>query len=68
MSSVPPQDSAAARPLLPAAAEVRYALPVMLEELKAERAASTFAMEKFSQGEIEKLFKAKAARHGKNRK
>lgn len=43
-------------------AEVRYSLPQMLEELKAERAASTFAMEKLDQAEIGKLFKAKGAR------
>lgn len=43
-------------------AEVRYSLPQMLEELKAERAASTFAMEKLDQAEIGKLFKAKGTR------
>lgn len=43
-------------------AEVRYSLPQMLDELKAERAASTFAMEKLDQAEIGKLFKAKSAR------
>ena len=43
-------------------AEVRYSLPEMLAELKTERAASTFAMEKLDQKEIAKLFKAKATR------
>ncbi len=43
-------------------AEVRYSLPQMLEELKAERAASTFAMEKLDQQEIGKLFTSRAAR------
>ena len=43
-------------------AEVRYSLPQMLEEIKAERAASTFAMEKLDQQEIGKLFTSKAAR------
>ena len=42
--------------------EVKYSLPEMLEELKAERATSTFAMEKLDQKEIAKLFKAKATR------
>ena len=42
--------------------EVRYSLRDMLEELKTERAASTFAMEKLDQQEIGKLFKAKATR------
>lgn len=56
-----PQPTPPARPRL-AIAEVRYSLPDMLEELKAERAASTFAMEKLDQHEIGKLFKAKAPR------
>ena len=43
-------------------AEVRYSLPDMLEELKLERAAATFAMEKLDQQEIGKLFKAKVTR------
>jgi hypothetical protein len=43
-------------------AEVRYSLPQLLAEIKAERAASTFAMERLDQGEIGKLFKSKAAR------
>jgi hypothetical protein len=43
-------------------AEVRYSLPDLLEEIKAERATSTFAMEKLDQHEIGKLFKAKAPR------
>lgn len=40
-------------------AEVKYSLPDMLEELKTERAAAGFAMEKLDQSEIGKLFKAK---------
>jgi hypothetical protein len=43
-------------------AEVRYSLPEMLEELKAERAAASFAMEQLDQQEIGKLFKSKAPR------
>jgi hypothetical protein len=46
----------------PQIAEVRYSLPEMLLELKTERAASTFAMEKLDQQEIGKLFKAKGTR------
>ena len=41
--------------------EVKYSLPQLLEELKTERTASSFAMEKLDQHEIGKLFKAKAA-------
>ena len=48
-------------------AEVRYSLPQLLEELKAERTAGTFAMEKLDQAEIGKLFKTKAPR-GKSKK
>lgn len=51
-----------APPPAPVIAEVRYSLPQLLEEIKAERAASTFAMERLDQAEIGKLFKAKAAR------
>lgn len=47
--------------------EVKYSLPLLLEELKAERATSTFAMEKLDQHEIGKLFKAKASRRGKSK-
>ena len=43
-------------------AEVKYSLPEMLEEIKAERAASTFAMEQLDQQEIGKIFKTKASR------
>ena len=41
---------------------VRYSLPQMLAELKVERAAAFFAMEKLEQDEIKKLFRPKAAR------
>ena len=44
------------------ATEVRYSLPELLEEIKAERATSTFAMEKLDQHEIGKLFKARGPR------
>jgi len=44
--------------------EVRYSLPDMLRELKVERAAATFAMEKLDQREIEKLFKSQPFRRG----
>lgn len=47
--------------------EVRYSLPEMLEELKAERAAASFAMEQLDQQEIGKLFKSKSTR-GKSKK
>lgn len=46
--------------------EVRYSLPEMLHELKAERASASFAMEKVDQTEIGKLFKTKAPRRGKS--
>jgi len=37
-------------------------MPDMLEELKIERSASTFSMEKLDQHEIGKLFKSRGAR------
>ncbi|MGH7959088.1 MAG: hypothetical protein ACREH8_19065 [Opitutaceae bacterium] len=40
--------------------EIRYSLPDMLEELKAERAAASFAMEQLDQQEIGKIFKTKS--------
>jgi hypothetical protein len=42
-------------------------MPEMLEELKAERAAASFAMEQLDQQEIGKLFKTKSSR-GKSKK
>jgi len=43
-------------------AEVKFSLPDMLEELKIEREASVFAMEKLDRDEIAKLFKDNAPR------
>lgn len=48
--------------------EVKYSLPKLLEELKLERSASTFAMEKLDQAEIGKLFKSKGPRRAKSQK
>jgi hypothetical protein len=50
------------------AAEIKYSLPELLEELKAERATGTFAMEKLDQTEIGKLFTTKAPRRAKPKK
>ena len=66
MSNAPPP--AAAVPPPAALSEVRFSLPQLLEELKAERTASTFAMEKLDQTEIGKLFKAKAPRRARPQK
>jgi hypothetical protein len=52
----------------PFGAEVRYRLPNLLADLNAERSAGLFAQERFSQGEIEKIFKARKFRHGKRLK
>jgi len=65
--SVPADPTPPPSPSL-AIAEVRYSLPQMLEELKAERAASSFAMEKLDQAEIGKLFKAEASPRAKSQK
>ena len=45
--------------------EVRYSLPQLLREVKLERDAPAFAMEKLDQTEIGKLFKAKVQRRAK---
>ena len=68
MSTSPTQPAAPVPPLSGKISEVRYSLPAMLEELKAERAASSFAMEILDQNEIGKLFKAKSSRRGKSAK
>jgi hypothetical protein len=68
MKPVPPQVTPAASAPRVQIAEVRYSLPQLLEELKAERAAAGFAMEKLDQHEIGKLFKAKGGRRVGSRK
>ena len=57
-----------AAPVASVIAEVCYSLPQMLAELKQERAAASFAMEKLDQNEIGKLFKAKAVRRAKSKR
>ena len=47
--------------------EVKYSLPDMLNELKAERALGSFASEKLDQTEIGKLFKPKTPRRVKSK-
>lgn len=47
--------------------EVKYSLPEMLEELKAERTGGSFAQERLDQHEIGKLFKSKKERRGKSK-
>ena len=46
-------------------AEIRYSLPALLAELKDERAAGSFAMEKLHQAEIAKLFQTRKKRRVK---
>jgi len=66
--STPPTNVPAVPTSTGAIAEVKYSLAAMLHELKAERATSTFAMEKLDQTEIGKLFKAKPPRRVKLKK
>ncbi len=47
--------------------EVKYSLPQLLEELKVERAAASYAMERLDQHEIGKLFKVKTPRRAKSK-
>lgn len=65
MSTTPSPHSPAPAALI--LKEVKYSLPEMLEELKAERAASSFSMEKLDQVEIGKLFKPKTPRRVKSK-
>ena len=65
MNDTPLSTPTAAAPVV--LAEVRFSLPQMLEELKTERTASSFAMEKLDQSEIGKLFKAKSKRRAKSK-
>lgn len=44
---------------------VRYSLPAMLAELRAERFSGSFAMEKLDQKEIGKMFKPQKRRRAK---
>lgn len=46
----------------PGIAEVRYSLPELLQEVRQERNAPAFAMEKLDQVEIAKLFKKRPRR------
>ncbi|MEY2880630.1 MAG: hypothetical protein RLZZ15_3010 [Verrucomicrobiota bacterium] len=65
MSAAAKPDGAASAPAEIVIAEVKYSLPQLLLELKAERTGGAFAMEKLDQNEIGKLFKANAARRPK---
>jgi hypothetical protein len=47
--------------------EVKYSLPEMLNELKAERSLGMLASEKLDQAEIGKLFKPKTPRRVKSK-
>ena len=53
-------DSSSRAPARIKISEVRYPMPEMLDELKAERAAASFAMEQLDQQEIGKIFKTKS--------
>ena len=64
--------NAASPPLQPAGGsgllEVRYSYKDMMSELKAERSAAVFSMEKLDQAEIAKLFKARKLRRDKDKR
>jgi hypothetical protein len=49
-------------PRAPGVSEVRYSILNLLEEIKADRNATSFAMERLDQHEIGKIFKAKTPR------
>ena len=62
-----PPSGASSKPPAIVLTEVRYSLPEMLAELKAERGTGSFAMEKLDQVEIGKLFKPKTTRRVKSK-
>jgi hypothetical protein len=62
MSSPSDSNSNTQPPIRIKIGEVKYSLPEILEELKAERASASFAMEQLDQQEIGKIFKSKASR------
>ena len=62
-----PRTSTTSVPFQTPIEEVRYSLPEILMELQAERTEGSFAMEKLSQVEIDKLFKTRG-RHAKSKK
>ncbi|HEX2853581.1 MAG TPA: hypothetical protein VHO24_10100 [Opitutaceae bacterium] len=59
--------SAAGAPPAIVLREVKYSLPEMLNELKAERSLGALASEKLDQAEIGKLFKPKTPRRVKSK-
>lgn len=59
--------SAPGAPPATALREVKYSLPEMLNELKAERSLGMLASEKLDQAEIGKLFKPKSPRRVKSK-
>ncbi len=65
MSQVAPSTAGSGMPLL---SEVKYSLPEMLEEIKLERTADSFAMEQLDHLEINKLFKTQPKRRAKSQK
>ena len=68
--STPPfgADPAPTLPVSGGIAEVRYSYKEMMRELKAERTAAVFSMEKLDQVEIGKLFKSKRTRRDKDKR
>lgn len=67
-SQAPEHDPEAQEPHFPTqdyVVGVRYSLPAMLAELRAERFSGSFAMEKLDQKEIGKMFKPKNRRRAK---
>jgi hypothetical protein len=67
MKSTPNKEGQDSGPIAPPGwvEEVRYSLPELLAEVKLERTAAVFAMEKLEQLEIRKIFKTRSKSHGK---
>ena len=62
-----PPESSPAEDLL-VIREVRYSLPMLLQEMQLEHGSGTFAKEILDQIEINRMFEIHRARHAKRRK
>ena len=68
MSRATPPFQSTTAPLATGLSEVRYSYRDMMRELKAERSAAVFSMEKLDQSEIGKIFKARKVRRDKDKR
>jgi hypothetical protein len=68
MSTTPHASNGTHQPSALPITTVRYSLPEMLNELKLERGAASFTMEKLHQSDIGKLFQGQSQNQPKKRR